>query len=31
MHIDAFATPDGPLLALIGWLSLWTSAARALT
>lgn len=31
MHFDAFATADGPLLALIGWLYLLTNAVRVLT
>jgi hypothetical protein len=31
MHFDAFATADGPLLAVIGWLYLLTNAVRVLT
>jgi hypothetical protein len=31
MHFHAFATADGPMLALIGWLYLLTNAARVLT
>lgn len=31
MQFHAFATADGPLLALIGWLYLLTNAARVLT